>query len=111
MRESQSSSLRRRILTHMHPNFTGIWELVHRESDFSFLPPPDSRVDTVVYNDPELNIRTHQIDANGELIVDRNLIVGGESKTIHILNRPRIIRAFWEEEALVIETTSQVSGN
>jgi hypothetical protein len=95
----------------MHPNFTGVWELVHRESKFSFLPPPVSRVDTVAHADPQLKIRTRQLDANGEIIVDRDLITGGESKTIHILNRPRIIRGYWEEAALVIETSSQVSGN
>jgi hypothetical protein len=94
----------------MRPNFTGIWELVHRESDFSFLPPPDSRVDTATHNEPQLNIRTHQIDANGEMFVDRSLFIGGKAATIHILNRPRIVRAYWDEPVLVLEATSQVSG-
>jgi hypothetical protein len=94
----------------MHPDFTGVWTLVPSETEFRFLPPPDLRVDTIAHNDPQLNIRTHQIDANGDITVDRNLIIGGESKTIVILNRARIIRAFWDESVLVIETKSEVSG-
>jgi hypothetical protein len=94
----------------MHPNFTGIWELVPRESDFSFLPPPDSRVDTVVHNEPQIRVRTHQVDANGEMSVDRDLLIGGESTTIVIFDRPRTVRAYWDGAELVLETASQVSG-
>lgn len=95
----------------MHRDFTGVWELVHRESDFSFLPPPDSRVDAVKHDEPQLSIRTLQIDANGETTVERDLVIGGEPKTISILNRPRIFRAYWEKAELVVEAASQVSGN
>jgi hypothetical protein len=94
----------------MLPNFTGVWKLVPSETDFSFLPPPDLRVDTIVHEDPRLHIRTRQIDANGDIRVDRDLVIGGEAQTIVILGRNRMIRAFWDETVLVVETNSEVSG-
>jgi hypothetical protein len=94
----------------MHPNFTGVWKLIHSEIDFSFLPPPEFRVDTIVHEDPRLHIRTHQIDANGDITVDRDFVIGGKAQTIVILGRTRIIRAFWDDIVLVVETTSEVSG-
>jgi hypothetical protein len=94
----------------MLPNFTGVWKLVPSETDFSFLPPPDLRVDTIVHEAPRLHIRTHQIDANGDITVDRDLTIGGEAQTIVILGHARMIRAFWDVTTLVVETNSKVSG-
>jgi hypothetical protein len=68
------------------------------------------RVDTIVHEDLRLQIATHQIDANGDLTVHRDLIVGGEAQTITILGRARKIRAYWADAVLVVETTSEVSG-
>jgi len=94
----------------MHPNFTGEWRLIRGESDFGFLPPPSLRVDTIVHQDPQLHIRTRQTDANGDLTVDRDLIIGGAAETIDIRGRTRSTRAFWEDDVLVIEIASVVSG-
>ena len=94
----------------MQPNFTGVWTLVHAKSDFGFLPPPRSRVDTIEHQGPQLRIRTNQTDSNGKLTVDRDLTIGAEPVAVLILNRTRWVRASWDGDALVVETTSEVSG-
>ena len=94
----------------MPPNFTGIWKLIPTESDFSFLSPPQLRVDTIAHEDPRLQIRTRQKDTNGDITLDRDVIIGGETATIFVRGRARLIRAFWEDAVLVIETISEVSG-
>jgi hypothetical protein len=58
----------------------------------------------------DCSIRTHQIDANGDTTVARDLILGDEAETIMILDRARMIRAFWDETVLVVEKNSEVSG-
>ena len=95
----------------MKPNFTGTWKLIRGECDFAFLPPPKLRVDTIAHVEPDFRVRTRQKDANGDLTVDRNLVIGGESVEISIRGRGRQVRAFWDGDALVVETLSEVSGN
>jgi hypothetical protein len=94
----------------MYPNFTGVWQLIRGESDFGFLPQPSLRIDTTEHEDVQLRVRTCQKDANGSVIVDRNLTIGDQAVEVVILGRARWIRAFWDEAALVIETNSEVSG-
>ena len=94
----------------MHPNFTGVWKLIPEKSEFAFLPPPRSRLDTIVHDDPQLHIHTRQIDANGDIALDRDLTIGGQTVTIAIRGRERQIRAFWDGDVLVLETLSVVSG-
>jgi hypothetical protein len=77
----------------MRPNFTGVWKLIRGESDFGFLPPPEWRLDSITHDDPELQIRPRQKDANGDTTVDRDLTVGGETVTIMIRRRDRRIAA------------------
>ena len=95
----------------MRPDFTGVWKLIRGESDFSFLAPPEWRLDTIAHADPQLRIRTRQKDANGDTTVDRDLTIGGDPVTIMIRGRERQIRAFWEDAMLVVEARSEVSGN
>lgn len=95
----------------MRPDFTGTWKLIRGESDFSFLTPPEWRLDTITHEDPQVRIRTRQKDANGDITVDRDLTVGGEPVTIRVRDRERQIIAFWEDAVLVVETRSEVSGN
>jgi len=83
---------------------------VPSESDWGFLPPAQVRIDTIDHEGPQLRIRTRQKDANGDLTVDRNLMIGEPAVQIMILGRARWIRAFWEEAELVVETLSEVSG-
>jgi hypothetical protein len=95
----------------MRPNFTGVWRLIPEKCEFAFLPPPRRRVDTIVHDDPQLRIHTHQIDANGDIALDRDLTIGGQAITIAIRGRERQIRAFWDGDVLVLETLSMVSGS
>lgn len=95
----------------MRGNFTGVWKLIRGESDFGFLAPPRSRVDTIAHEEPELRIRTRQKDANGDLALDRDLTIGGPVVEVVIHGRARRVRAYWDEAALVVETVSEVSGS
>ena len=95
----------------MLPNFTGAWQLIHGESDFGFLAPPEWHLDTITHEDPQARIRTRQKDATGDVTVDRDLTVGQEPMKIMIRGRERQIIAFWQAAVLVLETRSEVSGN
>jgi len=92
------------------PDFTGAWKLIPGESDFAFLAPPRLRIDTVIHEGCCLRIQTRQKDANGDLTVVRDLIIGEEASQVIIRGRRRSIRAFWDDTALVVETISEVSG-
>lgn len=93
-----------------HPDFTGVWKLIRGESEFGFLPSPQLRMDTIIHQEPVLRIRTRQKDANGDITLDRDFVIGGEPVEIAIRGRARTVRAFWGEAALVITTLSEVSG-
>jgi hypothetical protein len=92
------------------PNFTGVWKLIRGECNFGFLPPPHLRVDTIAHEDNKLSIRTRQKDDNGDITVDRDLVIGEEPIKISIQGKPRKVRAFWDELTLVVETKSEISG-
>lgn len=94
----------------MRPNFTGVWELICGESEFGFLPPPQSRLDVIRHEEPRLQVRTRQKDANGDVTIERDLTIGGEVAVIAIRGRERRLRAYWDGAALVVETCSEVSG-
>lgn len=94
----------------VRPNFTGTWKLIRGESSFGLPGPPRSREDTILHEEPRIMIRTVQKDANGTAKVERDLIIGSEPVQIEIHGRTRQIRAFWDDAALEIETTSEVSG-
>lgn len=95
----------------MKPDFTGVWKLIRGESEFGFLPPPNLRIDTISHVEPRFHVRTRQRDANGDVTVDRDLTLGGDAIEISIRGRARQIRAAWNENVLVVETLSEVSGN
>jgi hypothetical protein len=95
----------------MRPNFTGLWTLVPAESSFGFLPAPRLRVDTIVHQEPRLLIQTRQKDIHGDLTIIRDISIGAEVVLLMIRGRLRWVRAFWHDDALVVETTSEVSGN
>jgi hypothetical protein len=92
------------------PNFSGVWKLIRGECNFGFLPPPHLRVDTIAHTEPNLNIRTRQKDTNGDITIDRDLVIGDEPVKIKVHGKPRFVRAFWDDHALVVETRSEVSG-
>jgi hypothetical protein len=84
--------------------------MIRGECNFGFLPPPHLRVDTITHEEPKLAIRTRQKDDNGDVTVDRDLVIGEEPIKISIGGKPRRVRAFWDEATLVVETKSEVSG-
>lgn len=94
----------------MKPDFTGTWKLIRGESEFAFLPPPRLRVDTISHAESEFRVRTRQKDANGDLTVDRDLVIDGAAIEVMIRGRARLVRAFWDDHVLVTETVSEVSG-
>jgi hypothetical protein len=96
----------------MFANFTGTWELIPHESRFGFLPPPSLRVDTIVHEESRILIQTRQKDTNGDNTVIRDINIGAEVVLLDIRGRLRWIRATWQDDgALLMETTSEVSGN
>jgi hypothetical protein len=94
----------------MQPNFTGVWELINDKSDFGFLPPPRLRVDRIIHDEPRFLLRTRQKDANGDVTVDRDLIIGGDPVEVSINGRARQISSFWNDGELTVITNSAVSG-
>jgi len=100
-----------RHLTGMCPNFTGEWKLDRGASEFGFLSAPKLRIDRIVHDEPRLRIETRQKDTNGDITVVRDFMIGAEPVPVVIRGRIRLIRAFWDAVGLVVETTSEVSGN
>jgi hypothetical protein len=93
------------------PDFSGTFTLNRELSDFAFLKPPRMRVDSIVHADAELAVTTLQIDTNGANTTVRRFNIGGEPVTIEVLGKARELRARWDENELVVETSWDHSGN
>jgi hypothetical protein len=91
-------------------NFTGVWELIPEESTFGFLPPPRLRLDTILHEESHLRIQTRQKDTNGDITVVREICIGAEAVQVMIRGGARWVRAYWDDDVLVLETNSEVSG-
>lgn len=89
----------------------GEWRLNVTASDFGFLPPSRLREDRITLASERLTIETHQIDANGDNRVTRDLTLDGEPRTVDVLGRPREVRAHWTDGVLHIETRWEIGGN
>ena len=92
-------------------NFSGVWELIQGKSDFGYLPAPRLRIDTITHEASRFQVRTRQKDANGDLTIERDLVIGGPPAEITIKGRARQIHAAWRDGELVVVTSSEVSGS
>ena len=95
----------------MKPDFTGTWQLAAAASDFAFLKPPLFRVDVIEHSGSSVRITTRQQDDNGDHTVVRELVIGAaEATPIDVLGRPRLYRANWDGDALVVSCEWVLSG-
>jgi hypothetical protein len=93
------------------PDFSGTFTLNRELSEFAFLKPPRMRVDSIVHTDPALAVTTLQIDANGANTTVRRFTTDEVPVTVEVLGKARQLRARWEGNELVVETSWEHAGH
>jgi len=60
------------------PNLSGTWVLQTDKSDFGPIPPPQSRTDVIVHQEPSLTIKRTVVTAAGESVLSLVYAVDGK---------------------------------
>jgi len=93
------------------PDFSGTFTLNRTLSEFAFLKPPKMRVDSIVHADPDLAVTTLQIDTNGANTTIRKFTTDEAPVTIEVLGKARVLKARWDGNDLLVETSWDHNGN
>lgn len=75
------------------------------------MPPPRKRTDAIEQSGNQIRISTYQWDSSGKANVVRDLEIGGPAIQVEIRNVPRLLRAYWDGDDLVVETGSTISDS
>jgi hypothetical protein len=90
--------------TGRRPNFSGVWKLNVAKSDFSVLPPPESRTDTIEHNDPSLKFSRRETVADGPRAYVLNVMTDGTEVVNPLGPNEAKCTGTWEGSALVVVT-------
>ena len=69
------------------------------------------RVDSIVHADPDLAVTTLQIDTNGANTTIRKFTTDEAPVTIEVLGKARVLKARWDGNDLLVETSWDHNGN
>ncbi len=92
------------------PDFSGTYKLNAELSDFANLKAPRMRVDSVVHDEPSLAVTTLQIDAGGANSTVRRCQTDDVPVSLEVAGKTRQLRARWEGQGLVVETSWEHNG-
>lgn len=87
------------------PDFSGTYKLNVELSELAPSKPPRMRVDSIVHAEPALAVTTLQIDHNGATTTVRRFTTDEVPVTFEVSGKERRLRAWWEENELVVETS------
>jgi hypothetical protein len=89
-------------------NFSGEWKLNLAKSDYGPVPPPELMTRTIKYDEPVLQISTHQKGAQGEVTTQIKYTTDG--KTVENTNPPSKGSAKWDGDKLVVDSVRDLQG-
>ncbi len=85
-------------------NLSGTWKMDAEKSEFGHGPAPDSRMDRITYDDPNLKDTITQSNRQGEMTYDMIYTTDGKTSTNTVRGNQVKSIARWEGDELVIES-------
>jgi hypothetical protein len=92
-------------------DFSGTWKVNIAKSDFGQMPPPDSQVEKIAHQDPDMKININSTGGpQGDLNYDITYTTDGKENTNSVAGNEFKSTAQWDGDALVINTKGSFSG-
>jgi hypothetical protein len=92
------------------PNFSGNWKLNAAKSDFGAMPAPDSRIDKITHEDPDLKDAYTQSGQMGEMTAEMKYSTDGKETTNTVRGNEIKSIAKWDGDDLVIDGKANFNG-
>ena len=91
-------------------DYSGEWKLNVAKSEFGPAPAPEMMTRTITHKDPNLQIKTHQKGAQGEITSEVKYTTDGKETTNTVNGAPSKGKAMYEGGKLVIESNREFQG-
>ncbi len=93
------------------PNFSGVWEMDVKQSNFGDVPPPDTFKRTIDHKEPSLIMTDEQTSALGSEKAVRNYTTGGKEITYQWTGSDVKSAAHWEGDKLIVVGKVDANGS
>jgi hypothetical protein len=91
-------------------NFSGTWKVNISKSDFGPIPAPDSQVQKINHEDPNIKVNVAESGENGDLNFDLSYTTDGKECTNTVAGNEFKSVLNWEGDDLVIDTKGSFNG-
>ena len=92
-------------------DFTGEWKLDVAKSDFGQMPAPQSAVQKIAHNEPNLKVASTQVSSRGEFTSERNYTTDGKECVNKMRNSDVKSTLKWDGDTLVISSKFAFQDN
>jgi hypothetical protein len=92
-------------------DFTGEWRLDVAKSDFGQMPAPQSAVQKIAHNEPNLKLVSTQVSSRGEFTSERNYTTDGKECVNKMRNSEVKSTLKWDGDTLVISSKFAFQDN
>lgn len=92
-------------------DFTGEWKLDVAKSDFGPMPAPQSMVQKITHQEPNLKVVQTQVSERGEFTSERNYTTDGKECVNKMRNTEVKSTLKWDGDTLVIDSKLEFQGN
>lgn len=93
------------------PDFSGEWKLDVAKSDFGPMPAPQSMVQKITHQEPNLKVVSTQVSERGEFTSERNYTTDGKECVNKMRNNEVKSTLKWDGDTLVIDSKMEFQGN
>ncbi len=97
-------------LAHAAPNFTGEWKMNVAKSEYGPVPAPTELTRSIKHADPNLDIKTFQKTAQGDINTELKYTTDGKPCVNKINGADSKGTAKWQGDNLIIESTREFQG-
>lgn len=92
-------------------DFTGEWKLDVAKSDFGQMPAPQSAVQKIAHDEPNLKVVSTQVSSRGEFTSERNYTTDGKECVNKMRNSEVKSTLKWDGDTLVISSKFAFQDN
>lgn len=92
------------------PNFTGEWKMNAAKSEWGPVPAPDKYIRTIKHDDPNMEIKTVQAGAQGEISTETKYTTDGKEFTTKTRVGEVKGTAKWDGDVLVVDSKRSIQG-
>jgi hypothetical protein len=99
------------VMAQAKSDFTGEWKLDVAKSDFGPMPAPQSMVQKITHQEPNLKVVSTQVSERGEFTSERNYTTDGKECVNKMRNSEVKSTLKWDGDTLVIDSKLEFQGN